>query len=95
MEAAVAMGPLSVAIEADQEAFQFYSSGVFSDPTCGTALDHGVLAVGYNATDAGQKYWIVKNSWGSSWGDNGYIMMARKSGAGECGINMEASYPIV
>jgi len=95
MQAAVTMGPVSVAIEADQEAFQFYTSGVFSDPTCGTQLDHGVLAVGYNVTSSGQQYWIVKNSWGSSWGDNGYILMARKSGAGECGINMESSYPIV
>jgi len=89
------MGPVSVAIEADQESFQFYSSGVFSDPGCGTQLDHGVLAVGYNQTTSGQKYWIVKNSWGGSWGSSGYIWMARKTGAGECGINMDPSYPIV
>jgi len=92
---AVSMGPVSVAIEADQEAFQFYSSGVFSDPSCGTQLDHGVLAVGYNSTSNGTPYFIVKNSWGSTWGDHGYIMMARKSGAGECGINLMASYPVV
>jgi len=94
LQAAVAVGPVSVAIEADQEAFQFYSGGVFSDASCGTALDHGVLVVGYNTT-GGQNYWIVKNSWGGSWGSSGYIWMARKTGAGECGINMDPSYPVV
>jgi len=95
LEDAVAIGPVSVAIEADQPAFQFYKSGVFSDPSCGTMLDHGVLAVGYDATSTKTKYWIVKNSWGSDWGDKGYILIARKSGAGECGINQENSYPVV
>jgi len=91
---AVALGPVSVAIEADQEPFQFYKSGVFNDSSCGTALDHGVLAVGYG-TSGSQNYWIVKNSWGASWGSSGYILMARKNGAGICGINMAASYPVV
>jgi C1A family cysteine protease len=94
MENAVAKGPVSVAIEADQPAFQFYKSGIFSDPSCGTGLDHGVLAVGYDIQGT-TKYWIVKNSWGSDWGAQGYILMVRKSGAGECGINMESSYPVV
>jgi hypothetical protein len=88
LAAAVALGPVSVAIEADQSGFQSYTSGVFSGP-CGTQLDHGVLAVGY--TDS---YWIVKNSWGASWGDQGFIYMARGKGAsGICGIAMMASYP--
>jgi len=95
METAVAKGPTSVAIEADQPAFQFYKSGIFSDPSCGTALDHGVLAVGYDTSKTNdKKYWIVKNSWGSDWGDNGYISMIRQTGAGICGINMESSYPV-
>jgi cathepsin L len=94
LETAVAMGPTSVAIEADQPAFQFYKSGIFADPSCGTQLDHGVLAVGYNSQGA-KKYWIVKNSWGADWGNAGYIWMARKTGAGECGINSENSYPVV
>jgi C1A family cysteine protease len=93
LENAVVMGPVSVAIEADQSAFQFYTSGVF-DADCGDQLDHGVLAVGYN-TLGGKKYWIVKNSWGSDWGNQGYIWMVRTAGEGECGINMAASYPVV
>jgi len=93
--AAVEIGPVSIAIEADQEAFQFYSGGVFDDASCGTNLDHGVLAVGYNTTDDGTDYYIVKNSWGQNWGLSGYILMAAKDGAGECGMNMDPSYPIV
>jgi len=92
--AAVNLGPVSVAIEADQSCFQFYSGGVLSDPSCGTQLDHGVLVVGYG-TDAGTKqdFWIVKNSWGSSWGEAGYIRLIR--GSNECGIASEPSYPVV
>jgi len=86
------VGPVAVAIEADQTGFQFYSSGVFSG-TCGTNLDHGVLAVGYGVDTTGANYWIVKNSWGSSWGESGYIRMIR--GKDQCGIALAASYPTV
>ena len=95
MMAAIANQPVSVAIEADQQSFQLYKSGVFTG-TCGTNLDHGVLVVGYG-TLSGQDYYIVKNSWGTSWGDAGYIYLGRgpqyNSGAGQCGVLMQASYP--
>ncbi|GJV13191.1 senescence-specific cysteine protease SAG39 [Tanacetum coccineum] len=91
---AVASQPVSVAIDASGSDFQFYSSGVFTGE-CGTELDHGVTAVGYGTSDDGTKYWLVKNSWGTSWGQEGYIMMERDVDAKEgiCGIAMQASYP--
>jgi len=90
LASAVAIGPVSVAIEADQACFQFYTSGILSDPSCGTQLDHGVLAVGYG-TQSGTDYWIVKNSWGTSWGMSGYVLIER--GTNECGIASMNSYP--
>ena len=84
MMSAVAQQLVSTAIKADQSPFQLYSSGVLSSP-CGARLDH-VLSVGYGA-DAGTDYWKVKNSWGSSWSEQGYIRLQRgKDGAGECGL---------
>ncbi|CEG41164.1 cysteine protease [Plasmopara halstedii] len=93
LKVAVSQQPVSVAIEADQKAFQFYKSGVFN-LTCGTRLDHGVLVVGYGSDD-GQKFWKVKNSWGPSWGEDGYIRLAREENgpAGQCGIASVPSYP--
>jgi len=91
---AVSQQPVSVAIEADQRAFQLYKTGILSS-TCGNQLDHGVLAVGYGE-EQGTKYWKVKNSWGSVWGDAGYVKIFRgKRGSGECGIKANPSYPIV
>jgi len=97
LEAACNEGPVAIAIEADQSSFQQYESGVLTG-NCGTGLDHGVLLVGYG-TDGSDDYWKVKNSWGSNWGESGYIRLCRNCGAnngeGQCGILMSASYPIV
>ncbi|KAK8471353.1 hypothetical protein PHAVU_003G207200 [Phaseolus vulgaris] len=92
---AVAHQPVSVAIDAGGFGFQFYSEGVFTG-LCGTGLNHGVAIVGYGTTQDGTKYWTVKNSWGSEWGEKGYIRMQRSvfDHKGLCGIAMEASYPI-
>ena len=91
---AVANQPVSVAIDAGGFEFQFYSTGVFTGP-CGTSLDHGVTAVGCEVSNDGTKYWLVKNSWGTQWGEEVYIQMQRDVAAKEglCGIAMEASYP--
>jgi len=96
LEAAVAKRPVSVAIEADSEVFQHYTGGVLTDDACGSNLDHGVLAVGYG-TDKGQKYWKVKNSWGTTFGEEGYIRIAKgkATDGGECGIRKDPSFPTV
>jgi C1A family cysteine protease len=90
LKQAVAQQPVSVAIEADKAAFQLYRGGVLSNSGCGTKLDHGVLVVGYG-TDGGKDYWKVKNSWGPTWGEKGYVRLAR--GMNECGVAMQPSYP--
>jgi len=89
LESAIDLGPVSIAIEADQSSFQHYTGGVLSSG-CGTSLDHGVLAVGY---DSAEGYWLVKNSWGTSWGDNGYIKIAQANNV--CGVLNQPVYPTV
>jgi len=96
-EAVALVGPVSIALDAETKLFQSYKSGVITSDSCGTTLDHGVLIVGYGEED-GIKYWLVKNSWGSSWGDDGYIKIERSESindAGICGVAMQPSFPVV
>lgn len=92
LKAAIDKGVVSVTIEADKSVFQLYHSGVFDSAACGTQLDHAVAAVGYG-TEGGKDYYIVRNSWSASWGDQGYIKIAAVDGAGICGIQLGSLYP--
>ena len=97
LKAAVAKQPVAIAIEADTRYFQSYSSGILTSASCGTNLDHGVLIVGYGEEN-GLKYWLVKNSWSESWGQDGYVKIARSEStndSGVCGIAMQPSFPSV
>jgi cathepsin L len=96
MEAVATVGPISVAIDASRETFQSYREGVYYDNACSsTQLNHAVLVVGYGTDDGTkQDYWLIKNSWGTSWGDQGYAKMIRNMN-NNCGIATEASYPLV
>ena len=95
-QAVATVGPVSVAIDASKPTFHFYKSGVYFDKTCSnTHLDHGVLAVGYgNDPVTHHDYWLVKNSWGADWGDEGYIKMRRNKN-NMCGVATWASVPLV
>jgi C1A family cysteine protease len=97
---AIAMQPISVAIQGSQFVFQFYKTGVLTDSSCGRsgAVDHGVLAVGYGTDlDTQEPYFLVKNSWGPTWGDKGYVKIGRKTKNkyGICSILKMASFPVV
>ena len=92
LKAAIATGPTSVTVEADTTVFQMYTGGVLNSTACGTNLDHAITAVGYG-TEAGQDYYLVRNSWGASWGDKGYIKIAAVPGMGICGIQQTSVWP--
>lgn len=94
LKAAIAQGPVSVTIEADRSVFQMYTGGVLNTAACGTSLDHAVAAVGYGVEN-GVEYYLVRNSWGTSWGVDGYIKIAtQSSGSGICGIQQVSLYPV-
>ncbi|NXM09488.1 CYSP1 proteinase, partial [Tyrannus savana] len=93
--ALVKHGPVAVNIDASHKSFAFYANGVYEEPLCGNetwALDHAVLAVGYGVLQ-GETYWLIKNSWSTYWGNDGYILMAMKDN--NCGVATAASFPIL
>ena len=103
MMTALSKTVVSIGIEADESTFQLYKSGVFTGK-CGSSLDHAVALVGYGTTN-GLDYYILRNSWGQSWGQSGYMLISRgndpatgkpyNNGAGQCGLLMEGSYPVM
>jgi len=91
--AAINQSVVSVGIEADQFVFQMYSSGIFNDSRCGTSIDHAVNLVGYG-NENGQDYYILRNSWGTGWGEQGYMKIANNGdGDGVCAVQNDAHYP--
>lgn len=97
LKEAVFHTPISVAINANSKTFQFYSSGIITPEDCNNELDHGVLLIGYGEEE-GKKYWLLKNSWGTGWGENGYFRLERTDNEdtnGTCGIALQPSYPVV
>jgi cathepsin L len=92
LKAALMIEPVSIAVEADKRIFQMYKHGVITSSTCGKKLDHGVLAVGYGTLE-GEDFFLVKNSWGPSWGDHGYLRISAGA-SNTCGILSDPSYPM-
>jgi cathepsin L len=92
--AAIAIKPVSVVLRAAGTAFKFYKSGVLNIPTCKTIPDHAVIAIGYGELN-GTPYWLIRNSWGKSWGEAGYVKLFRgtANNAGMCGVLKRPSYP--
>lgn len=92
---AVSQQPVSVAIDGSGDAFIHYSGGIV-DGECGTHLTHAVTIIGYGTSEEGTKYWLVKNSWGESWGENGYMRIKRDvdDPQGMCGLAKLAFYPL-
>jgi len=93
MKAALVNNPLAVAIQANQLSFQMYTSGIFTNTNCGTQLDHATNVVGWGNSN-GMDYWIMRNSWGVTWGMSGYMEIEIVAGAGLCGIQMQPLFPI-
>lgn len=92
LKAAIDRQPVSVSVAASSTAFGSYSHGILTHG-CGHDVDHAVLAVGYGQSSSGKEYYIVKNSWTTSWGEDGYVRIAVKDGEGVCSIQSDSSYP--
>lgn len=95
MEAVYSRGPLSISMDASQDSFTFYSSGIYQEDAClykAKDLDHSMVLLGYGTED-GADYWLIRNSWSEHWGDGGYMKVARQSHG--CGIPADAMYAVV
>ena len=92
LKAAITYGPVSVTLQSASRVFQNYESGILDSDDCGTDVDHAVNAVGYGVED-GKEYYLIRNSWGTWWGDEGYIKIAITPGVGTCGIQQWSLYP--
>lgn len=96
-EALATIGPISVSIDASSSNFDFYSSGIYTDPFCKSSsylLDHSVLLVGYGTNENGEDYYLLKNWYGPHWGEGGYFKMARNRG-NHCGVATEPMFPVL
>ena len=88
------VGPIAVGLNASPKSFNFYKSGIYNDPSCTKLVqNHGVVLVGYGTDSVAGDYWIIKNSWGTTWGENGYMRISRNREM--CGINQYATYPVL
>jgi len=90
------IGPVGVSVSAENYIFRHYKEGIIDWLTCGTDVGHAILVVGYGQDDEGKQYFIVKNSWGTDWGEDGYAKIANSQfghEAGICGIFTEGFYP--
>ncbi|KAL6478435.1 hypothetical protein MHYP_G00142700 [Metynnis hypsauchen] len=94
LNAVATVGPISAGMDASRPSLKLYMSGVYDEPNCSTKVNHAILIVGYGTDAKKNDYWLVKNSWGVNWGDNGYIKMSRNKN-NQCGIATYAVYPVV
>lgn len=95
LHAVAKIGPVSVGFDGSSDEFKFYNTGLFYNPNCNSSnMNHAMLTVGYGTDQKGNDFWIVKNSWGLTWGDKGYLQMARNKN-NNCGIATYAVYPLV
>lgn len=96
-EVVATKGPVAVGIDASAKSFQLYGSGIYYEPQCGSTIDkinHAVLVIGFGTETNGEKYWLIKNSYGPTWGENGYAKIGRNV-TNPCGIATYALYPII
>jgi len=95
LQLGVLQQPISVALDGASNVFQSYSGGIINSGDCGTTRNHAVLLIGYG-NDNGQDYWLLKNSWGTGWGEQGFFRLARNMNdysAGMCGLQGDPEFP--